>query len=249
MTAFDAAAVAARLEAELRAAGTPERAAHERAYLKSDLAHLGTRVPDIRRLTKAACRAAGPLDREQVLRLAAELWSAPVHERRVAAVEVLVAGRAQLEAADLAAVERMVREAKTWALVDALAVGVAGHIVAGTPAGAGAVLDRWAADDDFWVRRTALLALLPELRRGGGDFDRFGRYAEGMLDEREFFIRKAIGWVLRETSKRQPALVSAWLAPRTGRASGVTMREAVKYLPDGEELMAAHRAGRPAGGS
>jgi len=69
-----------------------------------------------------------------------------------------------------------------------------------------------------------------------------------MLVEREFFIRKAIGWVLREAGKRRPADVAAWLAPRTHRASGVTMREAVKYLPPevGERLMAAYRERRPA---
>jgi 3-methyladenine DNA glycosylase AlkD len=70
-----------------------------------------------------------------------------------------------------------------------------------------------------------------------------------MLEEREFFIRKAIGWVLREAGKRQPDAVAAWLAPRTHRASGVTMREAVKYLPPAVagELMAAYRDRRPAG--
>jgi DNA alkylation repair enzyme len=52
--------------------------------------------------------------------------------------------------------------------------------------------DRWAADSDFWLRRSAMLALLISLREGRGDFDRFGRYADAMLCEREFFIRKAI---------------------------------------------------------
>lgn len=104
-------------------------------------------------------------------------------------------------------------------------------------------LDRWADDGDFWVRRTAMLALLPALRRGGGDFDRFARYADAMLEEREFFIRKAIGWVLREVGKRRPALVAEWLEPRVHRVSGVTFREAVKYLPpaDRERLTAARR--------
>ena len=69
-----------------------------------------------------------------------------------------------------------------------------------------------------------------------------------MLDEKEFFIRKAIGWVLREVGKRRPVEVTAWLAPRTHRASGVTMREAVKYLPpaDAERLSTAYRQKRPA---
>src|SRR5262245_60285477 len=94
-----------------------------------------------------------------------------------------------------------------------------------------ASLDRWAADPDFWIRRSALLALLPALNRGDGDWERFARYADAMLEEKEFFIRKAIGWVLREVGKRRPELVYAWLAPRAGRASGVTMREAVRCLP------------------
>jgi 3-methyladenine DNA glycosylase AlkD len=53
-----------------------------------------------------------------------------------------------------------------------------------------------------------------------------------MLDEREFFIRKAIGWVLRETSKKRPDLVYHWVLPRASRTSGVTRREAVKHLSD-----------------
>ena len=97
------------------------------------------------------------------------------------------------------------------------------------------------------MRRSALLALLLPLRRGDGDFERFSRYADAMLEEREFFIRKAIGWVLRDTSKRRPELVAAWLGPRAGRASGVTVREAVKYLaePQREAILATYRASRP----
>jgi 3-methyladenine DNA glycosylase AlkD len=103
-------------------------------------------------------------------------------------------------------------------------------------------------DEDFWLRRSALLALLLALRRGGGDFERFARYADPMLDEREFFIRKAIGWVLRDMSRKRPDLVYAWLEPRAARASGVTAREAVKHLPADQRdriLTLRKRAGKP----
>ena len=85
--------------------------------------------------------------------------------------------------------------------------------------------------------------MLPGLRRGEGDWERFAAYADSMLEEREFFIRKAIGWVLRETGKRRPELVYGWLRPRAGRASAVTMCEAVKPLPAGQkgELLEAYR--------
>ena len=69
-----------------------------------------------------------------------------------------------------------------------------------------------------------------------------------MLTEREFFIRKAIGWVLRDTGRRRPDLVAAWLEPRIGQVSGVTLREAVKPLsPEtAARLLAAYRARGPA---
>ena len=69
-----------------------------------------------------------------------------------------------------------------------------------------------------------------------------------MLEEREFFIRKAIGWVLRDTGRKRPELVAAWLEPRAERASGVTLREAVKPLPPqtAARLLAAGRV-RPGG--
>ena len=104
------------------------------------------------------------------------------------------------------------------------------------------MLDRWASDDDLWIRRSALLAHLEPLRAGGGDFARFGRYADQMLDEREFFIRKAIGWILRDTARKRPDLVFEWLLPRAARAAGLTVREAVKPLaPEQREAILAAR--------
>ena len=148
-----------------------------------------------------------------------------------AAVELLDLRGDLLRAADAALLERLLRESRTWALVDGLAASVAGPLIERCPQ-LGATLDRWAADDDFWLRRSALLALLLPLRRGAGDFERFSRYADSMLEEREFFVRKAIGWVLRDTGRKRPELVYEWLVPRAARCSGVTIREAVKPLSE-----------------
>ena len=234
-----------RLEAEIRAVGTPERAEGEKRYLKSDLEFLGASVWEIRRSVKAFSADAGPLDHDGLVGVVEALWARPVFERCMAAVFLLDLHHRLLTAADLPLLERLIRESRTWAFVDGLAGDVVGRLLladAGTPA----ILDRWATDDDFWVRRSALLAHLRRLR-AGDELGDFGRYADVMLDEREFFIRKAIGWVLREAGKRRPDAVVAWLEPRVQRASGVTMREAVKYLPsaDAERLMTASRARRP----
>jgi 3-methyladenine DNA glycosylase AlkD len=239
---------AAAIEESLRALGTPQRAASEKAYLKIDLEFTGTAVPATRAVVKAWGRAQPGLTGARLVAVAGALWARPVHESRLAAVELLDANPALLQPGDAALVERMLRTAGTWALVDGLAEHVMGGLTERFPELA-ATLDRWAADDDFWLRRSAMLALLRPLRRGEGDFERFSRYADQMLEEKEFFIRKAIGWILRDTAKRRPELVAGWLIPRAHRASGVTMREAVKPLPAdvAADLLAAHRGRRKAG--
>jgi 3-methyladenine DNA glycosylase AlkD len=237
------AALAGALEEGLRALGSPERAEHERAYLRSELVHLGVTVPAIRRTVVSAVRAGAARERAELLGAVEALWSRGIHECRMAAVELLDARSALLGSGDLELLERLLREARTWALVDPLAIDVVGALHERHPAEVAAALDRWARAEDLWLRRSALLALLHGLRGGEGDLDRFLRYADEMLDERAPFIRKAIGWVLRETGRRRPEVVAEWVADRIDRVSGVTLREAVKRLPDGdrERLLAAYR--------
>jgi 3-methyladenine DNA glycosylase AlkD len=235
------------LHDELAAAATPERAEAEKRYLKSDLEFMGATMPTIRKAAKHLARNNPDLGRHGLLRLVDQLWERPVHEMRAAAVELLVLGEPMLEADDLGLIEHLLRQSKTWALVDNLSASVAGPLAERYPE-LGETLDAWAVDEDFWIRRSAMLALLKPLRSGGGDFERFSRYADAMLEEKEFFIRKAIGWVLRDTSRRRPGLVAAWVGPRTHRMSGVTIREAVKKLPPDQaaEFMVAYREHRPA---
>jgi 3-methyladenine DNA glycosylase AlkD len=241
--AIDPGRVADGLEARLRALGTRERAEHERRYLKSDLEHLGATVWQIRREAKSFAREHPKLSHAELVALVEALWAKPVHERRMAAVLLLEAYPGLVTPADLPLLERLVREAKTWALVDGVAGDVLGELLCRHP-GSAATLDRWAQDADFWVRRSALLAQIKPLK-AGAPFDRFGRYADAMLAEKEFFIRKAIGWVLREAGKNRPDEVFEWLRTRADRASSVTTREAVKYLkPEQRAVLNAHSPAR-----
>ena len=227
--------LAEQIDAALRAMGAPGRAEHERAYLKSELTHYGTSVPAIRSVAKAVAAQHPGLSHGDLVALVDALWTAPVHERRVAAVELLGIYHDRLHGEDMALIERLLRESRTWALIDPLAASVIGRLGERHPE-LGAMLDRLASDQDFWIRRAALLALLAGLRRGNGDFARFSRYADEMLDDTEFFVRKAIGWVLRETAKKRPDLVYEWLLPRATRASGVTIREAIRPLPERQRM-------------
>ena len=210
--------------------GISERAVGAKAYLKSDYEFLGVATPDGRPVFKGWLRRSQP-DIATVLAVADRLWQSDVFEHRWGATELLTARAKQLDPDTLVRIEAMVRDAGTWALVDPLSYNVAGTILTVHPAAA-TVVDRWVADDSsFWVRRLAVLCLSRPVRAGDVPFDTLAAVSDRLLDEREFFVRKAIGWVLRDIAKLDPGAVAAFLRPRIARVSGVTWREARKPLP------------------
>ena len=149
-------------------------------------------MPDLRKAVKHCLADLEGLDHEQLVAIVEALSDSDIHERKMAAVEVLNARPRLLGSQDLPLIERILRESKTWALVYGLAVSALGALLK-REAEVGDTLDRWASDENFWIRRSAMLAHLRALCRGAGDFDAFVRYADSMLDESEFSIRKAIG--------------------------------------------------------
>ncbi len=242
-TETDYRAVVAELDRILESRGGEERAEFEKGYLRSHLVHYGVRVPEIRRAVKSWSSRFELSSHQDTVQAAERLWEAGVHELRMAAAFLLQANQPRLEPSALELVERLLRESGTWALVDNLAVHVAGPLLERRP-DADTVVERWGSDKDFWMRRSALLAHLKFLRSGGGDWERFTGLADRMLEEKEFFVRKAIGWCLRDTARLRPEMVYEWFLPRAGRASGVTVREAVKRLSSEQAaaVMKAYKA-------
>jgi hypothetical protein len=119
--------------------------------------------------------------------LASELWSAPVYERRLAAVVLLQSNVALLGNSDLTRIEGFLRDSRVRSLVDALAIDVVGPLLdrlddTGRDR-VSAALDRWLTENSVWLRRAAILAPLRALRSGTGDPDRFARQARSLLAE------------------------------------------------------------------
>jgi len=236
---LDATAAAKLLQRQLAAAGTAERAEGERAYLKSDLHHLGVTVPTMRSIVKRWLRTLeathGKLTHDELFALVDALWARPVHENRMAAVELLVAKPSLIFLDDMPWLYNTLRDCRTWALLDPIAGAVVADLAARETDDVLMHLDRWVHDDDFWIRRSAVLALRTLLRRDQ-ELDRFFAYATHLLPEKEFFIRKVIGWVAREVAARHPARVSQWLRDNMAAMNLVTLREPLRRLPDAVEL-------------
>ncbi|PWB71546.1 MAG: DNA alkylation repair protein [Holophagae bacterium] len=220
--------------AALAARGSPDRAAGAKAYLKSELEFLGVDAGGLRATAREIVDRHRELDHDQLTALVRALWEEPVFELKALGVALLELRPGLLGADDLGLIEELVRRSGTWALVDWICTKVAAPVVLRAPAAA-KVLERWSRDDDFWLRRAALLAQLPELRAGRGDFGLFARLAERMVEDREFFIRKAIGWVLRDVSRKRPELAFAFLAAHIDRVSGLTLREGSKHLTESQK--------------
>jgi 3-methyladenine DNA glycosylase AlkD len=212
-----------------RKQGTKARANAEKAYMKSALNFHGVTMPQIRRTAADWLRAHGELDRAGLRQIVDELYASDWFDLRSAAVVLLEKRAALLAASDADWLMGLVRRSGCWAHVDSLSAAVLGVLV--EEHGLEPKLRRWAKDDDFWVRRAAMLSLLVPLRRGEGDFALFAELAAPMLEEKEFFIRKAIGWILREVSKKRPQLTFAFLKKHRARLSGLTLREGGRHLP------------------
>jgi len=229
------------LECELLAVGDEKRAVGAKAYLKSDLEFIGVAAKPLRAVAGSFVAAHPDVDRPALIELVQALWEWPVYEFKAVAVALLERRPNDLLTGDLELVEDLLRRSHTWALVDWLCTKVAAPLVDRDPETTETVLEKWSRDEDFWIRRASLLAQLPALRAGGGDFELFASFASRMVGEKEFFIRKAIGWVLRDVSKKRPDPVFGFLMDHVSEVSGLTLREGSKYLPE-EQRGALFRA-------
>ncbi|MFF1251471.1 DNA alkylation repair protein [Pseudarthrobacter sp. NPDC058329] len=216
------------IRAELRELADPVRAAGVQSYMKSAMPSLGVRVPEVRRVA-AAVVARHPFDSADQLRASVlQLWrSAEFREERYAAID-LTGGR--LAAADLAMLpvyEEIIRQGAWWDFAD----GVAGRIcllLQAHRAELSAVILGWSTDPDFWVRRASITAQLKA--KANTDTELLRRVIEVNLADPEFFIRKAIGWALREYAKTAPDWVAAFVAEHEDSLSPLSRREALKNL-------------------
>jgi 3-methyladenine DNA glycosylase AlkD len=216
----------AAIRADLRAEADPERAPGMQAYMKSAMPYLGVRVPAARLIARRCAR--GRIERLDDLRDTAQaLWrEARYREERYAATALTglpqAGGRLEL----LALHQEMVVTGAWWDHVDEVShrVGavVRAHRDAMTP-----VIRAWARDPDLWLRRTAILCQLDA--KAATDVRLLTEVLEANVADGEFFVRKAIGWALRQYARTDPAWVLAFVDGHQ-ELSPLSRREALKHL-------------------
>jgi len=229
--AADGALLAAVRDA-LADAADPAKAPAMQAYMKSSMPYRGVQLPLLRRLLNPIV-AAHPLGsfaawHDTVL----ALWrEAAFREERYAAITLTgqrcyQAFRTSLEALPL--YEELIVTGAWWDLVDEVAEHRVGDLLRAHPASMRPVILAWSRDDDLWKRRSAIICQI--FHKEATDLDLLSACIEPNLADRDFFIRKAIGWALREYAKTDPAEVARYVAAHHDQLSGLSRREALKHI-------------------
>ncbi|HSD38321.1 MAG TPA: DNA alkylation repair protein [Rhodocyclaceae bacterium] len=207
-----------------------QRAEGMRAYMKAHFEFLGIATPVRRLATRELIRNARGLSSKALCGIAGALWEMPQREYQYVAVDLLARHHKTLDASAIAFMLALARDRSWWDSVDALA-GVVGDVVRrhlASDVHAQACMDAALEDEDLWVRRIAMLHQLGW--RESVDVTRLFRYATALAPEPDFFIRKAIGWALRDFARYDPEGVRAFLRDMQGKLSSLSLREAGKHL-------------------
>ncbi len=219
------------VRADLEAAGDPERAAGQRVYMKSALPFHGVTSPQLRVVLRPHLRDYSPADRAGWERDVREVWDGATHREEWYAAIALArhrVARPWQDAQTLSLYRHLVVSGAWWDVVDEIAAHLVGAALAADRAAATPVLRGWAHGDELWLRRTAVLSQLRH--RDRTDTELLADAIETNLDDSSFWLRKAIGWALREYARTDPSWVLERVADWDGRISNLSRREALKHL-------------------
>ena len=221
----------AGLKIALEAAAEPGRAAPMQAYMRDQFVFLGVAAPQRRLAARDLLAGLKGIDADTLLEHAQRLWQQPQREYQHVALDMLALHWRQLSIDHLPALLALARQRAWWDSVDGMA-GIVGDVLQAELRRGGdghAHMVPALQHEDFWLRRIAMLHQLGW--RGDTDAAWLFDAALVLAHEDEFFIRKAIGWALRDYARHAPAEVLAFATEHRQQLSPLSYREALKHQP------------------
>jgi 3-methyladenine DNA glycosylase AlkD len=208
----------------------PVKAPGMRAYMKSEMPYRGLQRPALRILGRRLFAEYPLPDREAFTNAVLRLWrEAEFREERYVAID-LTGYRAYAGWQDSTLIplyDELLVTGAWWDYVDEIAIRRIGPILRGEPGAVTPRMRRWARDEDRWRRRTSVICQVGS--KAGTDTELLTHTIEANVDDRDFFLRKGIGWALREYAKTNPEWARLFVDTHPG-LSGLSRREALKHL-------------------
>jgi 3-methyladenine DNA glycosylase AlkD len=220
LTGFVAAELAERADAD--------RAARMAAYMKTDMPFYGVQKKPLTEIYRETKRRFPIEDSETYRRAVLALWNRPHREEKYLAISIARYNTRFVTYDHIDLYRKLIVEGAWWDFVDDVAVNCVGVVHLNERRRMEPVIEAWIDDDFMWLRRTALIS--PLKHKEQTDYETLFGHCLRRAHEKEFFIRKAIGWTLRQYARTEPERVRGFLLEHRERWSGLTFREAAKHL-------------------
>jgi 3-methyladenine DNA glycosylase AlkD len=220
--------IASMVQDALAERADSDKARQMAAYMKTDMPFYGVQKPGRAEVFRHLKKDFVPADRDQYQELVTTLWELPHREEKYLAQAAARAFPAFIVPDSLPLYLRFIVEGAWWDLVDATATNLIRELVLRYPDETWPVVDGWIDQDNLWLRRAAILCQVGATDHT--DTNRLFRYCSSRAHETEFFIRKAIGWALRDYARTDPGAVAAFVAANRTSLSGLSYREASKHI-------------------
>ncbi len=212
----------------LAALADPSKAPAMAAYMKTDMPFYGVQSGTRRQVVRELAARYQPTTQQQYRDGVLALWHLPHREEKYLALDYAVRFRNVARPPMLSLYRRLIVDGAWWDLVDEAAIRLVGHLWLEDRDAIESQMDRWIEHRDLWLRRSAIIGQIKH--KAETDVERLFRYCLARAHETEFFIRKAIGWALREHAKTDADAVRSFLEANEANLSGLSYREAAKHL-------------------
>ncbi len=220
-----------KLQTRFAEAGDFDTARYQQSYMKTDMPFWGVKTPQTRKIVSFLIKESPIESPEEWVSLMDFIWTnASRREEWYASIELFnhAKFRKWILSEHVEFVEKMVVDGAWWEIVDPIATHGVNQMLINQPLETSAILRDWAQSTNIWKRRTAILTQL--LSKEKMDWNMQLEIMEHSLAEKEFFLQKAIGWVLRQYSRTNPQRVEDYVSQNEQRLSPLAKREGMKWI-------------------
>lgn len=212
----------------LGAMADPERAERMAAYMKTDMPFYGVKAQGVKASMIQVAKAFPPADHGEYEAAVLALWRLPHREEKHMAIGYARRFRRFVDSTSFDLYRLLVVEGAWWDFVDEIAAHLIGKVLLDERQTVSPIIESWITDPDMWLRRTSIICQLSH--KADTDTELLAAACVANMADTEFFIRKAIGWALREYAKSDPEWVRAFVDQHRNEMSGLSIREATKHL-------------------
>lgn len=217
----------AHLRIALQERAHEQSACEQQRYMRDQFSFMGVTMPVRRTIFRDAFKRHLITSTQELHELVCALWHMPERDFHYAACDLLRANKRWWSSETLDIVRYLIATKSWWDTVDTLAANVVGPLVMLFP-NQKLVMHEWIEDECLWIRRTAIIYQLRYKEKT--DKQQLFHFALSRAHEKDFFMRKAIGWALREYAKTSASCVYEFVIAHASILSPLSCREATKHL-------------------